>query len=170
MLAYLGSRLSDKIQVDLYQRHRNSGDWSWKTDGPLAEYVTRAMRVGTNPGHVALLLSLSGAVRPDRLPTTIDGSFTVYETSMVNMEPSPDFLRRRESLDFFRLEYRRFLAQVVRDHPQAKEIHLFPAVPAPVAVACGLDRLPKVQPHVVIYNDEGPEKGFVESLTVDDPK
>lgn len=170
LLAYLGSRLSDKIQVDLYQRHRNSGDWSWKNDGPLTEYATRALRVGTNPGRVALLLSLSGAIRPDRLPTKIDGSFTVYETSIVNMETSPDFLRRRESLDLFRLEYRRFLAQVVREHPQAKEIHLFPAVPAPVAVACGLDRLRQVQPHVTIYNDEGPEKGFAETLTIDDPE
>jgi len=168
LLAYLGSRLSDKIQVDLYQRHRNSGDWSWKNDGLLTEYATRAVRVGTNPRNVALLLSLSGAIRPDRLPTTIDGSFTVYETSTINIEPSPDFLRRRESLDLFRLEYRRFLAQIVREHPQAKEIHLFPAVPAPIAVACGLDRLRQVQPHVIVYNDEGPEKGFVETLTIDD--
>jgi hypothetical protein len=168
LLAYLGSRLTDKIQVDLYQRHRNSGDWSWKSDGPLAEYTTRSVDSGTNPGSVALVFSLSGTIGRDRLPKIIDGSFSVYETSLSNMAPSPDFLRRRESLDLFRLEYRRVLAEIVRDHPQAKQIHIFPAIPAPVAVACGLDRLRHVQPHLVMYNDEGPDRGFVETLTIDD--
>ena len=63
LLAYLGSSLSDKIPVELYQRHRNPGDWSWKRDGPIAEYATRKTRAGSNPTNVALLLSLSGNVR-----------------------------------------------------------------------------------------------------------
>jgi hypothetical protein len=168
LLAYLGSRLSDKIRVDLYQRHRNPGDWSWKNDGLVVDYMTRRIGLGTNPGNVALLLSLSGTVTRDRLATAIDDSFSVYEISVASAGPSPDFLRRRESLEAFRLEYRRFLAQIVREHPQTKQIHVFPAVPAPVAVACGLDRLRHVQPHLIIYNDEGPEKGFVATLTIDD--
>lgn len=168
LLAYLGSRLSDKIQVDLYQRHRNPGDWSWKNDGPVVDYVTRRTGLGTDPGNVALLLSLSGAVHRDRLATAIDDSFSVYEISIASMGPNPDFLRRRESLEAFRLEYRRFLAQIVREHPQARQIHVFPAVPAPVAVAIGLDRLRQVQPHLLIYNDGGPTTGFVETLTIDD--
>jgi hypothetical protein len=168
ILVYLGSRLSDKIPVELYQRHRNPGDWSWKGDGPVADYATRKIRAGTNPANVALLLSLSGKVHPERLPDAIDTSFTLYEISLLNTDPSLDFLRRRDSLEAFRLEYRRFLAQVVREHPHAKEIHLLPAAPAPVAVACGLDRLRQVQPHLIVYNHEGRERGFVKTLTIDD--
>lgn len=168
LLVYLGSRLSDKIPVDLYQRHRQTNNWSWKTDGPVAQYVTRKVRAGTDPASVALVLSLSGMVNIEGLPHAIDGSFSVYEITVRGDGPTPDFLRRRESLETFRLEYRKFLARLPSEHPQVTNIHLFPAVPAPVAVACGLDRLRHVQPHLIVYNNEGPQRGFVNTLAIDD--
>lgn len=102
----------------------------------------------TSPhSRVALILSLSGTVDPTTLPTGIDGSFTIYEITLQGQEPGTDFLNRREDLREFRRVYRQALATIVRQHPHCQDLALFPAVPAPVAIACGYDLLPKFECH-----------------------
>lgn len=44
-------------------------------------------------------------------------------------------------------------------HSGVQEIHLIPAVPAPAAVAMGLDRMPKAHPRLVVDDKRG-EAGF----------
>ena len=41
LLVYLGTRLSDKVQVELFQRHRDTEDWTWKTDVEPVQYSFR---------------------------------------------------------------------------------------------------------------------------------
>ncbi|MGC4120486.1 MAG: SAVED domain-containing protein [Myxococcales bacterium] len=157
LLMLLGSRLSNKIPVDLYQKHRDSKDWVWKTSGPIVEYDERGLRRGSDPSQVALVLSLSGTVDLGKLPAFVDSSFSIIELTLKGQLPNPDFLRRREDLVEFGRVYRLALARIVRDHPTAKEIHVFPAVPAPVAVLCGYELLKKAQPALVAHDcDKSP--------------
>jgi SMODS-associated and fused to various effectors sensor domain len=58
------------------------------------------------------------------------------------------------------------LARIRGEYPALRELHLFPAVPAPVAVACGFDLLPKVDPVLIIYDNIKEEGGFIERLRV----
>ena len=111
---------------------------------------------------------MSGTIPLDRLPATVGDAYTIYELTLGDRTPGLDFLRSREDLESFRGEYRRFLATVVRKHPSAHKVLVFPAVPAPVAVAIGLDRLPSVQPTLVIHNDDGLPRGFEEVLAIAD--
>jgi hypothetical protein len=168
VLVYLGSRLSSKIPLEVFQRHRDTQDWVWKEGGEPVDYQYIRLRIGEDPRKVALVMSLSGRVDHTRLPTEIDSSFSLYELQIIGRDPSLDFLRRREDLTRFAFVYREFLAMLGREHPQAPELHLFPAVPAPVAVLCGFERLPKVQPHLIVYNNDGGENGFVRAIEVDD--
>ncbi len=168
LLVYLGGRLSNKIPLDLFQRHRDTQDWTWKTEGPAVDYEYLQLCQGSDPAHVALVLPLSGTIDHQRLPTTVDSTFSVYELRLRGIEPGLHFLRRRDDLTSFGLVYREFLAMLGSKHPKARELHLFPAVPAPIAVLCGFERLPQVQPHLVVYNNDGPEQGFTRALTVDD--
>ena len=168
LLVYLGARLSNKVPVELYQRHRDTKDWSWKTDGEPLEYAVRVRRRGTDSKKVAVVLPLSGAIPTERLPEVIDDSYTVFEIVLEGRLPSPDFLRRREDLSRFELAYRELLARVVREHPLAPEIHLFPAVPAPVAVACGHQLLSKAQPPLVVHDYVAAKGGFTPVLRTDD--
>ena len=46
-----------------------------------------------------------------------------------------------------------------------REIHLIPAVPAPAAVAVGLDRMPKAHPRLVVYDKRG-DAGFERTIVV----
>lgn len=160
LLVFLGRRLSNKIPVEVYQRHRDTEDWVWKTTGVPVEYKFEKLRAGTDWAKVSLLLSLSGKIHPDSLPPRIDESFTVYALTLGNMEPSPTFLRLREDLVNFKEAYQVALRTVLRDHGNIDAIHLFPAVPAPVAVLCGRELLPKVDPRLLVYDYDKHTGGF----------
>lgn len=166
LLVYLGSCLSDKVPLSLYQRHRDTEDWRWKEEGAVVDYDLRALRNGSEPAAVALLLSLSGRIREDDLPKEIDTRFSVYEITLAGRKPTPRFLNREESLRAFCGVYLGALRSVVASHPGLERMHLFPAVPAPVAVAVGRDVMPKRDPAVLVYDFDKRAGGFVPALEV----
>ena len=163
LLVHLGSRLSNKVPLDLYQRHRDSQQWTWKTEGAVATYETRRYRTG-NAG-VALVLSLSGQIDLSKLPLSLH-DYSIYEMSLADTLPNPTFLHRKESLDRFRMAYHQALATILAENGQLSELTLFPAVPAPIAVACGYELLPKVHPQLNVYDNDKRVGGWQYSLSV----
>lgn len=166
LLIYLGSQLSNKVPVDVYQRHRDTEDWVWKTTGEAVRYGARRRRQGSDRSKVALLLSLSGTIDLGSLPPAIDKQFSIYELTLDGRDPVPTFLRTREDLEGFKDAYHGLLAGIQRDHGQFEEMHFFPAVPAPVAVLCGRELLPKVRPALVVYDNDKRSGGFIQILKV----
>jgi SMODS-associated and fused to various effectors sensor domain len=45
---------------------------------------------------------------------------------------------------------------------------MFPAIPAPVAVVCGFDLLPKAHPALVVYDNDKQHGGFIQRLKVNE--
>ncbi len=169
LLAYLGSRLSNKIPVDFYQKHRDSKNWVWKSEGQPAVYDFKLLRPGTNKKSVALLISLTGTVHIEHLPIEIDEKYYLYEITLQNQVPNPDFLKQRDDLEKFASTYRLSLATIMSDHGKLDTLHLFPAVPAPVAVVCGYELLPKVYPTIVVHDYDKSEGGFKFSIRINEP-
>ncbi len=166
LLIYLGRELGNKVAMDVFQRHRDTEDWVWKEPGKPVEYRVEKLRDGSERGQVALILSLSGKVRMEALPKEIDGRFTVYELTLDGAEGTPTYLRLREDLDRFKHTYQALLRRVLKDHGQLEELHLFPAVPAPIAVLCGREVLPKVDPTLLVYDYDKRRDGFLLSMRV----
>lgn len=166
LLVYLGSQLSNKVPVDVFQRHRDTEDWVWKNSGTPAEYGLEKLREGRGHRQIALILSLSGKIKADALPSHIDDSFTIYEMTLANMEPNPTYLRQREDLTRFKDAYQAALRTIARDCGECDAIHLFPAVPAPVAVFCGRELLPKVDPKLLVYDYDKRLGGFIPMIEV----
>lgn len=163
VLACFGRELGDKLSIDLFQRHRDQS-WKWKANGVPVEYEFRVVREGSERHAVGLILSLSGAVTQNSLPTEIDGRFWLYEIVLKGRNPGRDFLRLRDDLARFRRTYQEALGTITKNHDGLSELHLFPAVPAPVAIACGQELLPKVHPDLVVYDNV---KGtFVRAITI----
>ena len=169
ILAYLGSRLSNKVPVDFYQRHRDAKNWIWKTEGKPAEYEFQLIRKGTDTKSVALLLSLSGKVHREYLPDEIGEEFCLYEITLTGQQPNTDFLKQRQDLQNFESIYRLSLAQIMAEHGRLDSLHLFPAIPAPIAVVCGYELLPKVYPTVIIYDYDKSAGGFIYSIRINEP-
>jgi hypothetical protein len=160
LLMFLGRQLSNKVPVDVYQRHRDTEDWVWKTGGEPVEYKFHKLRSGHNQKKVAMVLSLSGKIHIDSLPQEIDDSYFVYEITLARGEPNPTFLRLRQDLISFKETYQASLRSILRDHGNLESVHLFPAVPAPVAVLCGRELLPKVDPKLLVYDYDKSKGGF----------
>ena len=166
LLIYLGSQLSNKVPVDVFQRHRDTEDWVWKDSGTPAEYRFDKVREGREQGRIALILSLSGKVNLEALPSSIDDAFTIYELTLANIEPNPTYLRQRDDLTRFKDAYQAALRTIARECGECDAIHLFPAVPAPVAIFCGRELLPKVDPKLVVYDYDKRLDGFTSIIEV----
>jgi hypothetical protein len=166
LLVFLGGCLSDKVPTRLYQRHRDSENWKWKDAGDVVAYETNTLRQGADPHCVALLLSLSGRIAVAGLPDEIDARYSVYEITLAGAEPSPRFLEVEESLRAFRDEYMLTMRNIVAAHDGLEQLHLFPAVPAPAAIAVGRDLMPKRDPAVLVYDFDKRAGGYVQTLEV----
>ncbi len=166
LLVHLGSKLSDKIDVDLYQRHRDPETWQWKEGAGSASYVTRKLTDASPVSPVALLVNLSGRNGAEVVPVAIGEEATIYEITLEGEEPTPLFLNSRGDLERFRVEYIRTLAKIRQAHGDAACIHLFPAVPAPIAITLGRTRLPKVDAPLVVYDRDNRAGGFIRTMEI----
>lgn len=166
LLALTGNLLGNKIPTDFYQRHRDTENWTWKTDGNSAEYKIERIAEGSDDKRVILILSLSGKIHLDKLPSRVVKNANIYEITLGNAAPNPNFLRQRQDLTAFKDVYQLALREIGSRHGKVDKIHLFPAVPAPVAVLCGRELMPKVDPILVIYDDDKRLGGYQKILEV----
>lgn len=169
LLVFLGRLISDKVPSTLYQRHRSSQDWCWKGSGPVIEFATRQLLTGSDPTKVALVMSVSGRIPPADYGPHVDAGFSIFEVAPKDQEPGLQLLDREDSLRSCQAAFLGALRQIVAHHPGATHLHLFPAVPAPVAVMVGRDLLPKRDPTVVLYDFNKAAGGFVKAFEVNHP-
>lgn len=164
LLMKLGNAVGNTIATDLFQRHRDTESWEWKPENDEPFDYTVREELATESKDVALVLSLSGKIHEEEVYKVFSKKPHLYEISMNS--PTPGFLSHRSRLEKFRIKYRELLSQIRGRHGEDVEIHLFPAVPAPIAVLCGRELLPKVDPSVIIYDHEKDQGGFVQILTI----
>lgn len=166
LLVHLGAKLTNKVPSDFYQRHRDTEDWVWKTDGEPVRYSFKLRTEGKLEGPVALVLALSGSVPADTLPEHLRDGAWIYEITLDGRAPDPTFLRRREDLDTFRVAYQEALGVIAANHCLLPNIDLIPAIPAPIAVLVGRERLPKVHPSLRVYDRDRTKGGYVFTIEV----
>lgn len=165
LLVYLGHKLSNKITTELFQRHRDTQDWKWKPEGDVVNYETRCLQQ-IESSNVALILSLSGKIDLSDLPEEVRTGYTVYEIAVSGIDPNPTLFGRRESLLNFQTQYQTLIRDLKNKHGRIDSLSLFPAIPVPMAVACGRDLLKKVDPSLKVFDNNKKNGGFSHVLTV----
>lgn len=164
ILIHLGNTLGDKIPTDLYQHHRDEPvGWRWR-QGDEIEFSPNLLQKGSDKRKIALMLSLSGKIAPATLPKKIDDTYYIYEISPLGAQPSRSLLLNRETLASFQRTYQRMLRTIEVDHGKGLVLHLFAAIPAPVAVICGRELLKDVDPTLHVYDRVA--DGYEFALTV----
>jgi len=164
LLIQLGRSIGNTISADIYQRHRDTEDWIWKTESDDEfEYKTEEV-AGDNGENVAIALSLSGKIHNEEIYKSFEKQPYIYSITIES--PNPGFLDQKSKLQKFRDAYRSVLSKIRETHGGKTKIHLFPAIPAPIAVICGRELLPKVDPLMVIYDHEKEKGGFIQTLTI----
>lgn len=155
LLVYLGYKLGDKIPSSIYQKHRGEQEtwmWSDKEKPETFEIAKLKEHVSEN---VALILSLSGSINLEELPSEISESCTIYEIKPTGTTPNRNILRNKTSYENFNKTYHDFLSQLEITHKSCAEIHLFPAIPVSAAIACGRGIMRDAQPSITVYDRRG---------------
>lgn len=167
LLVLLGSLLSDRPNVDVYQRHREpKPSWAWPEpsaeDEPLApSLVSRPTTFNKPP---ALLLALSATVTEDRVAAAMPDGYALWHVSI----PRPNTHCIRSPRDL--VVWRKFIAGVLDEikarHGQGVPLHVFPVVPNSAAVCLGLVRQQKADLPLHLY-DQLQGRGFVHAFTIE---
>ena len=165
LLVHLGKKIGDQLPADVYQRHRESESWAWRDlDDDGFNYTLIRPEPAEECSDVAVCLSLSGSVQMAEVERVVGADMATYVLTISN--PRVDFLRAKDQLELFRVEWRRLLTEVREIHGPSVKIHLFPAVPNSIAVEAGRTLLPKSDPEIIVYDHDRDHGGFRRVMTV----
>jgi len=114
---------------------------------------------------VGLAINVSGTIATDAIIAAV-GDITLYELRVTGQPPTPLVLNTREDLNRFVTAYVKALETIRTVHPEVQQVHVFPAVPAPIAITLGRHILPKVGPKLLIYDQDKRSGTFMPTITI----
>lgn len=167
LLVLLGSLLSDRPNVDVYQRHREpKPSWEWPEpsadDEPLAPSL--AARPTSFDKPPALVIALSATVTEDRVAAAMPDGQALWHVTI----PRPNTHCIRSPRDL--VVWRKFIAVVLDEvkarHGQGTPLHVFPAMPNSAAICLGLVRQQKADLPLRLY-DQIQGRGFVPAFNIE---
>lgn len=162
LLIRLGTLLTDLVEVDVYQRHREPPTWQWLDDSTVGEI--RVEEPESADGTPALVVAVSGTVSDDRITAALDGPVSIWRVTVD--QPHNNWLRSRGQLAAFRQTARALMDRIKAAHGQDAVLHVFPAAPVAVAVELGRIRQPKADLAWVIYDQHNKLGGFAPALDI----
>lgn len=163
LLMKLGTLLTDKLPVSVYQRHRLSQNWIWPNVERFAEFSYKEISSG---GEIpALLISLSGRIQLEMVHQAIGDSVDVWELTLKDDEPNVNCIINSQQLAHWRAIVRTVLEAIRQKYPRIP-LRVFPAMPVSTAVEFGRARLPKIDAEWVVYDYNQKTQSFIETLTI----
>lgn len=166
LLMLLGTLLIDILPAETYARRREPPTWQWSSDSHLPREIS-VEAPGERGTHVALVLSISATIDRERIRPVLGEDVAIWTVSVA--EPHNDILQTREQLQEFRRRMRTLLDRIKAAHGQVQPIHVFPAMPAAMAVELGRIRMPKADAPWVVYDQVNERGGFVRALDIGAP-
>jgi hypothetical protein len=162
LLIELGRLLCDIVPATIHQRHREPASWRWASDGPSIMFRT------TEPddrllGAIALKLGVSVTVTDARLQAVLGADAAIW--SLCADQPHNDILRRPEDQAKFRRELRRLYDHIKARHGEGTLLHVFPALPASLAIEVGRVWMPKSDLPLRLY-DNNRSQGFIPAFDI----
>ena len=161
-MIYLGSCLSDKIPLDIYQKHRDGEEgWLWKTNKNKIKFRIKKLQDGNKHNKVSIIFSVSGKIEIRDLPQKAIKNSFVYEILPDKNIPNRSLLISKEDQMSFRSEYQKLLRMVERKHKNAKKVNIFPAIPLSVAIICGRELMKDISPALRVYDVDKKKYKFI---------
>ncbi|NCD16206.1 MAG: SAVED domain-containing protein [Actinobacteria bacterium] len=152
LLVYLGHKLGDKWTVDVFRRTRDNTErsWCWGETEVHAPTFVHELPDAPRATEVVVAVEVTAPVKPQRLPAPV-ADLPVIRIRPEFVAPGPDLLGSRIAVDSFAKGWRSLLAQLEREMPGVKRLHVAAAVPTTAAVAIGRFHRPYVDPALVLY-------------------
>ncbi len=162
LLIELGRLLCDIVPATVRQRHREPATWAWQPDQPRITYRVSEPAASAS-GPIALKLGISATLNDNRITKVLGGDAAIW--SVTAADPHNDILRHPGDQVAFRKRIRSLLDRIKAAHGEDQTIHVFPAVPASLAVDFGRVWMPKSDLKMTIY-DNNRVAGFVPTISL----
>lgn len=160
LLIQLGALLTDKIDVETYQLHREPKGWLWQDCADDLDYIIN--RPDSFDGKPALIVSLSDHVSTERITRVIGEDTSIWEITLKN--PHNDFMQAKQQLSLFRKRLRSLIVEIKRAHGEATPLHIFPVMPVSCAIEFGRARMPKADMPWLIYDHDMKTQEFIKAI------
>jgi hypothetical protein len=156
--------LGDQVPVDVYQKHRSTGDWKWPEPDGTATFAFSVPDPAPASCEATLVINVSGTIHRDELPPGVR-DLPVFELA-VDQLAHADVLAGPGALGAFSDASRRMLAEMEgRGHKHVRLLHVFAAMPLSSAVEFGRVLSRDVHPSLQLY-DRTPSGGYVPAIHV----
>ena len=163
-LMALGFALGHAAELYPFQWDRYAHSWLFPAnDAPACAF--RVDWPGALDTPVALVFSLSGTIDHDRVRAAFPDTPPAIIHVSVDL-PRLDLVQCAATIDAFRNEVARLIARLETVLPKTTPIHVFPAMPASLAVAFGMAIKPKVSFPIQVYDAAGPNGLFHPALSL----
>lgn len=162
LLVKLGAMLGSLQRVRVFQRHRQTESWNWPNIdyNDAAEIIRPESGEGADP---ALILAISGVAIVDN----VKAQYPTFQTWIVKAHtPSYYWCANRDQQQEFKTKVATTLDEIKAYHP-GKDINVFMAVPASLAVEFGRIWLPKADAALQMYDINQITKQYTRVLTIE---
>ncbi|WP_296097212.1 SAVED domain-containing protein [uncultured Agrobacterium sp.] len=163
LLIRLGTLLGDIVPVSVHQKHREPDTWKWLPDQPRICYQVAEYN-GSKKVPVALKLALSAIVNDDRITSLLGQNTAIW--SITCEQPGNDIMRRKDDLAAYKKLLRNLFDKIKAHHGEGVMVHVFPAVPASVALETGRVWMPKADLAMKIYDQNRTAQAFVPTILI----
>ncbi|GAB2188788.1 SAVED domain-containing protein [Sessilibacter sp. MAH1] len=160
LLILLGALLTDKIDVETYQLHREPKGWVWQDCVDDFDYILN--KPDNLNGKPALIVSLSDHVSSERITRVIGEDTSIWEITLKN--PHNDFIQAKQQLSLFRKHLRSLIVEIKCAHGEATPLHVFPVMPVSCAIEFGRARMPKSDMPWLIYDHDMKAQEFIKAI------
>ncbi len=151
-LVHLGARLGDKLDTDIYQRHRSSESWSWPDDPAEYRFSVEVVAEGISDSDTVLVLSISAAVHTHEVPRTLEDCPIYRITPDGDFAPHSDVVDSPAALKSAELALRDVLADIEQHHKRAQRLHVLGAAPLSVFVTLGRVANREIHPPLILHD------------------
>lgn len=153
LAVHLGFLFSDRLEVRAFQFDRDRGKWDWpsETGSESNRVVTTGLPVVPSGECVEVALRLSISARVSDANALAAAPNVAAQVEIAVQSPSVTWLRSDRQLVAVAKAIRDALATIREKLPECSRIHVFAAIPTPVAIALGQAINPRMEPPVALY-------------------
>lgn len=163
LLIELGALFTDKLDVDVYQPHREPKGWNWHDSNDEFDFIVN--KPSECERVPVLVLSLSDHVSKDRIHRVLGDNVSIWEVTVP--DPHNDFMQAKEQLSIFRKKLRKLMVDIKKEHGNTEPLHIFPVMPVSCALELGRVRMPKADMPWVVYDHDIASQEFREAIRLE---
>ncbi len=152
LLVYLGSHLGDKLDSDVYQRHRATESWDWPEDSAETRFASEVVASGVSHSDAVLVLSMSAAVHVCEVPEALQGCRIYRVFPEDDVTPSSDVIDSPAVLKSGERALRSVFADLEQHRKAAKCLHVLGAAPLSACISLGRVRNREIHPSLVLHD------------------